>query len=430
MTSQLSENDAAARARSSVLANVDPARKRRRERQRALGRGLRRGLLVLAIAGAAAASVLALRPSPVPVEAARVQRGPLVVAIQESGTTRVKDRYLISAPVTGSVSRISLEPGDLVQEGDVLAEIAPATSPLLDARTRAQAEGRLGAALSALDQSRIQVQRAQSQKEHAEQELARAEQLFAAGSLQQQATDDARFRARLSADELASAEFGSKVAAEEARIARVALGADGAGKNRGQHVDVLAPISGRVLKVHQESATVVSAGAGLVEIGDPSALEIVVDLLTTDAVHVEVGTLATVEGWGGSVLSARVRRIEPSAFTRTSALGVDEQRVNVILALSEPRERWAKLGDGYRVEVRLVLWQAGQVTKLPQGAVFRSGTDWAVFRVTDQHALLTPVRVGHRGDAEVELVSGLEPGALVVVHPGERVKSGVRVEIQ
>jgi HlyD family secretion protein len=184
-----------------------------------------------------------------------------------------------------------------------------------------------------------------------------------------------------------------------------------------------------VLRVRQKSAGVGQAAAPLVEVGDPRALEVVVDLLTTDAVHVRPGTEAIVQGWGGDApLRGRVRRLEPSAFTRPSALGVDEQRVNVIIALMEPAEMWSALGDGYRVEVRFVLWQSVRVLKAPQGAVFRYRDHWAVYRISDGVAHLNPVSVGHRGETEVEIISGLEPGTTIAVQPGDRVKEGARVE--
>ena len=198
---------------------------------------------------------------------------------------------------------------------------------------------------------------------------------------------------------------------------------------RDRHVDVVAPVSGRVLRVFQKSAGVVPAGTPLVEVGDPAALEIVTDLLTTAAVQVKPGTPVSIYGWGSdSPLAGRVRLVEPSGFTKPSALGVDEQRVNVVVAITDPRERWATLGDGYRVETRLVLWQANDVVKAPQGAVFRHGDGWAVFRVDNGRASLVPVQIGHRGDTEVEILSGIAPDVLVAVHPGDRVKSGARVE--
>ncbi len=412
---------------SSLRAPADVARRTSRERRRALARNVRHALLAASIVAAALAAVFALRPAPVPVDVARVTRGPLSVVIEEDGVARVKDRFLVSAPVTGSLSRLKLEAGDMVKEGDPLAEIAPARSPLLDERTRAEAEARLGAALSALGQARATIARAKVAKELAEQELARTRQLFAAGSLPAQALEQAEFAARMRAEELASTEFAAKVASEEVRVARVALGRDGSSA-RGGHVDVVSPISGRVLRVHQKSAAVVQASAPLVEVGDRAQLEVVVDLLTSDAVHVAAGTPVVIRGWGGDDLAGRVRRVEPSAFTRPSALGVDEQRVNVIIALTDPQEKWQALGDGYRVEARLVLWHAERVLKVPQGAIFRYGEGWAVFKIADGAAKLTTVSVGHRGETEAEITAGLEQHATVAVHPGDRVKDGARVE--
>ena len=321
-----------------LLGKSDAAGHLARERRRKLTRALRRGLFGAVLLAATVGAVLALRPRPVPVDLGRVARGPLVVAIEESGMTRVKDRYVVSTPVTGTIARLRLDPGDMVREGDALAEIAPALSPLLDARTRAEAEARLGAATSSLGQARAQAARATAARELADRELARVKNLTAAGSLPAQALEQAEFEARMRADELSSAEFAGKVATEEVRIARVALGqSDGTGKNG--HVDVLAPASGRVLRVHQKSAGVVQAGTPLVEVGDPTALEVIVDLLTTDAVQVRPGTPVILQGWGGDgPLAGRVRLIEPSGFTHPSALGVDEQRVNVIVALTDPRE--------------------------------------------------------------------------------------------
>lgn len=415
-------------ARTPASDAASAARRKARDHRHGFARNVRHALFGLVIAGASVAAVLALRPQPVLVDAAKVTRGPLVVAIEESGTTRVKDRFVVSAPVTGSLSRLDLEPGDTVKEGDALAEIAPAQSPLLDERTRAEAEARLGAALSALGQARAQVSRAATARDLAGQELTRARSLAATGSLPQQNLEQYEFAARMRADELASAEFASKVATEEVRVARVALGRGGA-RSPHQHVDVLSPVSGRILRVAQKSAGVVQASTPLVEVGDPAALEVVVDLLTTDAVHVKPGTAVVIHGWGGDrALAGRVRRIEPSAYTKPSALGIDEQRVNVLVAITEPREKWGELGDGYRVETRLVLWRGDRVLQVPQGAVFRHGDGWAVFRASGGTAKLTPVAIGHRGERNAEIVSGLSDGDVVAVHPGDRVKDGARIE--
>jgi HlyD family secretion protein len=408
---------------------ADAATRKARERRRALARNARHAALGLVILAAAAGAVSALRPQPVPVDLTRAVRGALSVVIEEDGTTRVKDRFVVSAPVAGSLSRLTLEPGDPVKEGDALAEIAPAQSPLLDERTRAEAQARLGAALSALGQAEAQVSRARVQKDLAVQELGRTQKLFSGGSIAAQALEQADFAARMRGEELSSAEFAHKVAGEQVRVARVALGRDGATAAADRHVDVVSPVSGRVLRVLQKSAGVVPPSTPLVEVGDPGALEVVVDLLTTDAVHIAPGTPVSIRGWGGDhAINGRVRRVEPSAFTRPSALGVDEQRVNVIVALTDPHETWAALGDGYRVQARIVLWQSDRVLKVPQGAVFRRGDGWAVFEAANGRAKLTPVNVGHRGETEAEIVGGLADDATVLVHPGDRVKDGVRVE--
>jgi HlyD family secretion protein len=395
-----------------------------RKRMRLVRRGFVAVVILLAFAGVG----LALRPRPVPVDVATAARGGLVVAIEETGIARVKDRYVVSAPVSGTVSRQLLEPGDTVAERQVVAEIAPLASPLLDVRTRSEAQARLSAAASALGQAEAQEKRATAAEALARAELSRARSLAEGGSLAAQQLDRAEFEARMRAEELSSAVFAVKVAAEQVRVARATLAAEGGSSDR--HIEVLAPASGRVLRVLQKSEGVVQAGAPLVEIGNPEVLELVVDLLTTDAVRVQSGTPVTIQGWGGDrALPARVRKVEPSAFTKPSALGIEEQRVNVIAAFSDPRRDWAALGDGFRIEARLVLWQGEDVLKMPQGAAFRRGESWAVYRVVSGKARLTPVQIGHRGDTEIEVLSGLDPGAVVVVHPGDRVKEGARVQV-
>ncbi len=403
------------------------AERRARERRRKVVRSLRRGLLGAVVLATAVGVVLALRPRPVPVDVATASRGRLVVAVEETGVARVKDRYVVSAPVTGTVSRQRLEAGDPVADGEVVAEIAPLASPLLDARSRQEAQARLSAAVSARAQAEAQQGRARAAEALAREELARARALAAGGSLPGQQLDRAEFEARIRSEELSSAAFATKVAAEQVRVARAALLGEGAARDR--HVEVLAPASGRVLRVLQQSEGVVLAGTPLVEVGNPEVLELVVDLLTTDAVRVQPGTPLSVQGWGGDrALAARVRRVEPSAFTKLSALGVEEQRVNVIAMLTDPRRDWAALGDGFRIEARFVLWEGADVLKVPQGAAFRRGDGWAVYRVVSRRARLTPVRIGHRGETEVEVLDGLEPGAVVVVHPGDRVEDGAPVE--
>lgn len=397
-----------------------------RERQRRLARYARGVALVLGIAALAGGAFWALQPRAVEVDVVRAARAPLTLVIEESGVTRVKDQFVVSAPVAGTLSRLSLEPGDEVKEGQPLAELAPVSSPLLDERTRRAAEARLDAATAALGQAGAQLARATTAQQLALQELTRAQQLVARGSLPTQALEQAEFAARMREQELSSAVFAEKIAKEELRGARAALG-EGPPGARDRHVSVLAPASGQVLRVFRKSAGVVEAGAQLVELGNPEALEVVVDLLTTDAVLVSPGTSAELQGWGGAPLHGKVSRVEPSGFTRPSALGVDEQRVNVVITLLSPRSEWARLGDGYRVEARLTLWQSDAALQVPSGSVFRHEQGWAVFRLRAGKAELVPITTGHRGETALEVLSGLQPGDEVVVHPSDRVQAGVRV---
>jgi HlyD family secretion protein len=429
-TAELSSsvNDEDQHTRSLLSREGATARHHERERRKRLSLYARRLGLGLALLAAVGGTALALRPRPVPVDTAVTRSAPLALVIEESGVARVKDRFVVSAPVTGSLARLAFEPGDDVREGDALAEIAPLSSPLLDQRTRAEAEARLDASASALGQAKSQVARAVTAQEQAEQDLRRTEQLVQSGALSRQALEQAEFLARMRRDELSSAQFAEKIAKEELRIAKVSLGQGGEGA-RDRHVDVLAPASGAILRVHQKSAGVVQAGTPLVEVGDPHALELVIDLLTTDAVSVKPGTPVSISGWGGEPLNGRVSRVEPSGFTRPSALGVDEQRVNVVVTLMDPPERFRALGDGYRVEAKLVLWESEHVLQVPSGAVFRRGAGWAAFRIVDGVARLVDVQLGHRGESAVEITAGLHIGDSVVVHPGERVKDGARLEL-
>ena len=407
---------------------VDAAsRKRRRARFRVARHVL---LLILALA-AASAAVYALRSRPVPIDLGRVTRGHLSVEVRESGMTRLRTRYVISAPVTGELLRMTLEANDAITDGEVLAQIAPSAVPLLDERARAEAEARVATALSAARHADAEITHATTAKELAQRELERTRQLAARQAIAPLELDRAEFAARLRADELASALLASKVAREEVRVSRAALARQQGGASSAQPLVVTAPISGHVLRVHRESAGVISMGAPLLELGDFDELEVVVDLLTTDAVRVGPGTAASIDGWGGErPLSGRVRKVELAGFTRPSALGVDEQRTNVFIRFSEPRALRATLGDAYRVEVRLLLWESADVVKVPQGALFRHGDEWAVFRIEDGVARAVPVVIGHRGETEIEVLSGLSPGDGVAVAPGDRVEDGVRVAVR
>jgi HlyD family secretion protein len=403
------------------------ARARRRKVRAALGRAAM-GLVLLGVAGAA---WLVVRPKPVPVDLAAVRTLPLRVTIDEDGALRVRDRFVVSSPIAGSLVRIALRPGDAVQPGTPLASVRPLAPPLLDERSREQAEARLGAARAARRQTLSAIERARAAEAFAAKELVAARALSARDALAPRSLDLAELEAKSRREELASAELGAKVAEHEVRMAEAALARfDRASRASEPSFVVPSPIAGRVLRVLRQSEGVVQPGEPLVELGDPSSLELVVDVLTSDAVRLPPQACALVERWGGEApLEARVRLVEPSAFTRVSALGVEEQRVNVLLDVVSPREAWARAGDGYAALARLVVWEAGAVRVVPENAAFRHGEVWAVF-VLDQAngvARLTPVELGHRSGAFAEVRSGLDEGALVLVHPSDRVVDGARV---
>jgi HlyD family secretion protein len=370
--------------------------------------------------------VVSVMPKPLPVDIITVERGDLLVTVDEDGQTRIKDRYLIDAPLDGHVGRIDLHAGDSVEEGMVVARIVPLSPPLLDARTKAEAEARLAAANAAKRQALASIARADAAAQFASLQAERHASLGSSGAISIEAIEQAEFDLRAKREELTSARFAARVAEHEARVAEAALGRLGAkGVHGDEQLEVQAPVAGEVLKVFRESEGVVRSGETLLEIGDPSALEIVVDVLTGDAVGIKRGAHVTIDRWGGDrPLRGHVRTVEPSAFTRVSALGVDEQRVNVIIDLDDPQEVWAELGDGYRVEVQIVVHQAKDVVKVHDSAVFRHGEGWAVYRVDDKHAVLTPIEIGARNGLEVEVTAGLEADMQVIAHPGDQVEDG------
>lgn len=412
----------------------DPGATPRRQNRRAwrtAGRWVKRVVLIALALAALAALVVAFLPKPVTVDLAAATRGPMRVAVREDGKTRVEHRYVISAPIGGNLLRIDLEPGDAVAADQVLARIVPAIPPLLDERTRAEAGARLNVALAAQRQATAQADAARAAHELARREADRYRALGDRKAMAQQAVDRAVFEERARSEALASAEFAVKVAAHQASMARAALGRMQGPRGKqaeAEEIALAAPIAGQVLRVLQESETVVPAGQVLLEVGDPDALEVVVDVLTRDAVHIVPGAAVTVERWGGDQpIRAHVHRVEPSAFTRLSALGVEEQRVNVIIDFDDPPEAWKALGDGYRVEVAITIWAADDVLTVPVSAVFRHGDAWAVYVEQGGHARLTPVEVGRRNQDRAQILAGLDAGTRVIVHPSDRVQDGVEL---
>ena len=393
-------------------------------------RMIRRLITGLFLAGVVALIVVASLPKPVPVDVAEVVRGVLEVTVDQDGQTRVKDRYVVSAPLTGTLGRLELRAGDSIEEGDVIARIAPLAPQLMDARSRAQSEARVQAALAGQRQARASVARAEAAMELATQLFERQRTLAERGGVSQQALDQARFEARARTEELTSARFGVRVADYEVRMARAALG--GVDSEAEEGMEVPAPVAGRVLRVVHQSEGVIQAGSPLVEIGDPAALEIAVDVLTADAVHIQPGAFVALERWGGEKsLEGHVQRVEPSAFTKISALGVEEQRVNVVIDIDSERDQWEALGDGYRVEARIRVWREEDALSVPSSALFRHDDGWAVYRVSeDGAATLTAIEVGRRNGLRAQILEGLDEGARVVVHPSDQVVDGVAVRIR
>ena len=391
-------------------------------------RWLRRILVAVLILAVAALFVVMLRPAPLAVEVGVVSRGPLEVTIDEAGRARVIDRYVVAAPLAGSLSRIELHPSERVAAEQVVAHVLPAAAPLLDDRSRASTEARIAAARAQRDSARFAIRRLGDLVDFAAREVARRRELVASGALPSRELELAELDERNRRSEVTSAEFALRVAEHEVRVAEASLGRLGRGSEGPEAIEVTSPVAGIVLRVLQESAGPVQPGTPLFEVGDPAALEIVADMLTSDAVLVPPAAEVRIDRWGGeTVLRGHVRLIEPSAFTRVSALGVEEQRVNALIDLDDERETWAALGDGYRVEVHVVVWRHESVLRVPASAVFRRGERWCTFVLEGGLAQLHEVELGHRGRDEIEVLSGLDEGARVIVYPGERVEDGVEV---
>ncbi len=383
---------------------------------------------VVAAGALVAGMVFVMRPRPLEVDVARVVRGPLDQKVVDEGRARVRERYTVSAPVAGTLARIELHEGDLVEPGLVMARLLPLPSPLLDPRSREVAIQRLASAIDTQKQAEATVTRDEAANGQAQRELARGTTLAARGGISDAQLDQMAADARMRDAELASARFFEKVAAHEAEQARAALARFAPGAHTTDQFEVTSPVHGQVLHVLRKSEGVVEAGTQLIEVGDPRALELVVDVLSQDAVSIRPGMPARLLHWGSEQpLMAKVRRIEPSAFTRTSALGVDEQRVNVILDPEGPADAWRPLGDGFAAEIEIVVWSKADVEQVPTSALFRQGTGWAVFVVMGGRAVARSVEVGHRGALQTEILRGLEPDEVVIIHPGASVHAGAAV---
>jgi HlyD family secretion protein len=387
-------------------------------------------ILVLIIIAGAVIGLLTiwLRPTPTRVDTAKSSRGSMRVTVDGEGKTRVLDRYLIAAPVGGRLRRIDLRRGDGVEQGQVIAQIDPLPLAPLDPRQRAEAIGRVNAAEDVKFEADRLVERNRATYDQTKRDLERSETLARSGVISRQEVERAQTTVATSLREYEAAKSKAESSAHEVEVARAALIAvEGTARpGAAAAVKVQAPTRGKVLRLLEESERVITAGTPLVELSNPSKLEVVIELLSTDAVKVSPGALVLIEDWGGpKALEARVRLIEPSAFTKVSALGIEEQRVNVVADLVEPA---SALGDGYRVEGRIVVWETDNTLRVPVSALFRRGESWSLFVVENNEAHLRDVEVGQRTPFEAEIKSGLDEAAEVIVHPSNQITDGMLVE--
>jgi len=371
---------------------------------------------------------MAMWPESIEVSRATVERGAMQVTLDEDGETRIRDKFVVSAPVGGRLQRIELEPGDTVVRGKtIVARLTTADAPLLDPRTRGELEAAVEAAGAAVGQARAELDRATAELMRARTTLQRQQQLMKAGAIAADNLDAAETAVATAEEARKAAEFAVARSEYELQLARARLRAP---SPVGRAVEIVAPVSGVILKRFRESESVVPVGEPLIEIGEPARIEIVADFLSTDAVRIQPGAQVLVEGWGGShSLEGRVRRVEPAGFMKVSALGVEEQRVNVLIDFDDPSAA-GRLGDGYRVEVRVIVWREEEVVKAPVGGLFRRGTDWAAFVVENERVRLQPVGLGQRNDVDAQILEGLSPGQAVVLHPPDTLVDGARVTIR
>ena len=382
------------------------------------------GLVVVLVA----LLVYAFTPKPIEVDTAKVQRGPFQSALVTDAKTRVRDRFQVSSPITGIAERITLDPGARVEVNQPLVRIHP---PVLDPRTRAEAEARARAAESAQKQAHALVQTAQTALAQSRRELERMTRLAQQQVITKRQLELAQTDFRTRQAEVSRALFGERVAQREYESALAVLGQLGPGQGgsgEGQFVTVTAPVQGEVLRVLHESAGPVAAGTSLLELGDVGSLEVVSDVLTKDAAELRPGMPVVIDaGHGIPPLHGRIDRIEPSAFTKVSPLGTEEQRVNVIVQPIDPPAKWAGVGDAFDVTTHFITWSGDRVLQAPVSAVFKTAEGWAAYVVQRGKARKTPVQLGHRNESTVEVTSGLQDGDEVVLHPPDALKNGSRV---
>jgi HlyD family secretion protein len=385
--------------------------------------------LFLAVA-AFAALTWALWPKPVAVETARIGQQSIEVLVEEEGKSRIRDIYTVSAPIGGELKRIELEAGAKVVAGEtVVAAIRPAAPPLLDARARKLAESAIKAASASVELAFAQLKQAEAQADFMQGELDRARDLLHKGTIAQRAYDKAALDAAVAQAEVARARANLTVQRQQLDSAQAALieGIGIGGEDANCCVNVKAPVSGEVLRVVTQSAQVVQAGTPLIELGNSDDLEIVVDLLSRDAVGLAPGAQAAIDGWGGPAIAATVSQIDPAAVTKVSALGIEEQRVTTILKLQGSRADWQRLGHDFRVVAHIVAWRGENLTAVPLGALFRRGEAWAVYTAENGQAHERLIEIGARNNSLAEVKSGLGTGELVILHPSDAVQDGTKI---
>jgi HlyD family secretion protein len=383
------------------------------------------GLLLAALAALVA---WALQPQPVLVELAEVQRGVFEQTVSEDGKTRVRERYTVFAPLAGRVERIRLKAGDPVDQGQVVALLTPVAPALLDARTARELQARVGAADAQLQRAKAEVARVVAQRDQANADYERQVKLWKDGFLSATAREQAELALRTTDRTLDAAKFAVDAAGHELNQAQAAFARYRSGDS-GAKWEVTSPVKGSVLKVLQESEGAVALGAPLLELADSRSLEAVVDVLSQESVAIRPGMPARLElGRGLTSLAARVRLVEPAAFTKISALGVEEQRVNVVLDFVEPLDRIQTIGDAFRVDAAIVIHRVEDAVKVPVGALFRDGENWAVFRAEGGRAVKRAVKALQRNGAVAQVEDGLQPGDRVVVYPSDALRDGSRIQ--
>ncbi len=370
-------------------------------------------------------------PKPVEVEVATATVGALKVTVQEDGKTRIREKYTVSAPVAGRISRIELNAGDLCDESTLLAVILPSDPAILDARARAEALARVQAAEAALQRAKSSVEQADINNSLNRSKFERAQQLLPTKAISQDEFEIIKSEYLASTQAIKTARFDVDISNFELDMARAAVSqfTETDNTTNAEPFEIFSPISGRVLRVFEESSTVIAVSEPLIELGDPRDLEIEIDVLSTDAVRIKPGAELTIEHWGGDTpLSGNVRIIEPSAFTKISSLGVEEQRVNIIADFNEPPERLTRLGDGYRVEAQITVEHLDQTLLIPNSALFRHQREWHVLSIDNNQAKLQRVEIGLQNDTHTQITSGLQADEKVVIYPSDAITPGTMVK--